>query len=821
MTDTPRFGDAAGRFARRGKLPKGDLLPIIPPGAKLSRGTKLKKDHLGKVPGVFRNGAWSGLTGSWPTLGLNERDQRAVEDMPTENVGLRAADWPAVDCDVENPKFMSWLRKRVTTELGFAPTRVRSNSPRSLFVYRRADGETIRKMQLIFTDPDGVEHKIEVLGEGQQYVVNGMHPSGVAYEWEDGAHLVDVTVGGLTSVTEQQLRDFLTALAAVIPQHGGVVVRLSLPGRGAGAQGQGVRVSDLEPVVDPALVLDALRVFKNDQQTLPAREQIVAVTASFKGSLGAEADKHRDAFTAWATAEGWADEAYVDTIWDSLPFVRSGPQVIFGYARKQGWHGDAVLDFDKVEVEGDDAVDKQIDAAKSQQTEEQQVLQAVADTLVYHPVAQRWIVRGTGEMLSHSALNTAPGIGTRIAVAGATGKNTASNKLVNSGLVQLVCGVTYLPAKSQLTVWESDGRKGLFYNRWHDTQEPLPATASDADIQPWLDHLAYLFPDVSERDTLIDWLAYTVQHRGGKIRWAPIIIGDQGVGKDVLIKPLVWYLAHNYTELAPNRLFGQFNSYLERELIVVQELSRFDKIESYEKLKALIAGTAGDTTMIERKYEAPYSIPNVTNFLFFSNHDDALKIDSDDRRFYVIKTTAKPKDPTYYAGLIDDFYRKQGGWRAVVRWLKDRNLSQFKTHQCPQATTVKREMVVSQAGYFPNWLGEQLDKGEWKNRTVITAGEIFSAVHDDFNLPLTQATRNTVKNSAAVARALKQNGWHNVNKNVRINGGNPCTVWVRDMALADLDATQLRDLCEQELSKTPTPIQKEFEHVTKGIESHH
>jgi predicted nicotinamide N-methyase len=32
-----------------------------------------------------------------------------------------------------------------------------------------------------------VQHRVEVLGEGQQLVVDGVHPSGVAYAWHGGA----------------------------------------------------------------------------------------------------------------------------------------------------------------------------------------------------------------------------------------------------------------------------------------------------------------------------------------------------------------------------------------------------------------------------------------------------------------------------------------------------------------------------------------------------------------------------------------------------------------------------------------------------------
>jgi hypothetical protein len=43
-----------------------ELLPIIPPNAKLREGTTVRPEHRGKTPGVRNaDNTWSGLSGKW------------------------------------------------------------------------------------------------------------------------------------------------------------------------------------------------------------------------------------------------------------------------------------------------------------------------------------------------------------------------------------------------------------------------------------------------------------------------------------------------------------------------------------------------------------------------------------------------------------------------------------------------------------------------------------------------------------------------------------------------------------------------------------
>ena len=87
------FSKATMQFVQRGQFPAGDLLPIIPPGAKLASKSAVDSTQAGKVPGRydFKSKQWFGLTGAWPTMGISPSLVAQAASWPTENVEIGRA----------------------------------------------------------------------------------------------------------------------------------------------------------------------------------------------------------------------------------------------------------------------------------------------------------------------------------------------------------------------------------------------------------------------------------------------------------------------------------------------------------------------------------------------------------------------------------------------------------------------------------------------------------------------------------------------------------------------------------------------------------
>jgi hypothetical protein len=133
------------------------------------------------------------LTGDTPCLDIDITDEAAAEDV--EHL--------ACDC------FGNYGRFLVRT--GKAPKRA---------IFFQTD-QPFKKLLISLTAPNGAAHKIEFLCDGQQAVVDGVHPeTGRPYVCRGGT-LADVRHDELPGITEESARDFLAQAAELlVREHG-------------------------------------------------------------------------------------------------------------------------------------------------------------------------------------------------------------------------------------------------------------------------------------------------------------------------------------------------------------------------------------------------------------------------------------------------------------------------------------------------------------------------------------------------------------------------------------------------------------------------
>lgn len=121
------------------------------------------------------------------------------------NTGLLCDHFCPLDFDVDDATAMETIARTVEAVAGHTPLiRSRPDSPRKLLLYRAPDGSRPKKRVIKLGDLG----KIEILGNGQQFVAYGMHPGGAEFEWlESGPDVVkrdDVPI--LTPEHEMEIR---------------------------------------------------------------------------------------------------------------------------------------------------------------------------------------------------------------------------------------------------------------------------------------------------------------------------------------------------------------------------------------------------------------------------------------------------------------------------------------------------------------------------------------------------------------------------------------------------------------------------------------
>lgn len=268
-----------------------DLVSVIPPGAKLVPSSTISQASVGKVPGSRRaNGLWGGY--DW------RRHEPAIDDVRQwvfdgANVGLRATNFPAVDIDTTDPQLAQMVEDAALAKLGIAPIRV-GRAPKRLLMYRTA--EPFTRMRLVITALDGAKHLVEILGEGQQYLVHGMHPSGKPYTWNTDPSAVPASM--LTTITREQASDLLDHVAALIDLAGLGTTNREGTGKRASREPAGDQQALLAPSIEK--LTEVVELIPNDDEIFPDREDYVKIGYAIRAAAGEHEEEGFAIFAAWA-----------------------------------------------------------------------------------------------------------------------------------------------------------------------------------------------------------------------------------------------------------------------------------------------------------------------------------------------------------------------------------------------------------------------------------------------------------------------------------------------------------------------------------------
>ena len=249
-----------------------DIVSVVPPGAKLSQNSKLDPEALGKTPGKRGTGGeWYGY--NWRAAGPATLRDVAQWTLDGANTGLRASAFPAVDIDCSDENLVSVIRTLALEMLGAAPER-QGRAPKSLLMYRTA--APFGRMRLWL---DGRKHLVEILGDGQQYVIAGTHPgTKQPYAWL--SPLVPAT--DLAEIDSEAARSFLDAVADAADMLGYSVER----------EGNGSLSVDREAVNQEALtgdyakVAEALALVPNTNEHFPGRDDYLRMGYAVKAAIG-------------------------------------------------------------------------------------------------------------------------------------------------------------------------------------------------------------------------------------------------------------------------------------------------------------------------------------------------------------------------------------------------------------------------------------------------------------------------------------------------------------------------------------------------------
>lgn len=634
-----------------------DLLPIVPPDATISphAGPSVSANR-GKIPGRLLQNGWVGMT-DW-TSGAATTNSLERWASWGASVGLQTRNFPALDIDVEDAGLARTVAALAIAYLGFAPARRRGNSNRMLLLFRT--DAPFPKVRVSI----GAAGAVEMLGDGQQCVIEGVHPSGQAYAWT-----APPAAAALTPIDAAEVETFFAKLQSLFDLMGYEPSRTGVANRD---------LSDL-PEADalraPSLdaIKDALASVSNDVDY----DTWLKVGRACRAAGGEEAF---DIWAEWSIEYPGADHAVIAAKWESFrPPHRIGWAWLSSWARKAGGFVEAVHIFNPVRE--DELAPDPIDA--------------LFDRYIWVEELKRAYDTQRRVLLDREQFNAANNhIGPPSSAAkSAWGRWQASTRM------RKCFSATYLPGHPAIV--------GDRINTWR----PSDFTPAEGDISPWLAHIEAIYPNADEREVMFDWLAFVLQKQDKKPPFA-LVMGStfEGVGKDLALRPIHTALGdHNISTVSPDQILSQYTDWCENaRLVVAEEMATYGKRETGNRLKIYLAAPP-NTVPIQKKFLPKYEIPNLFAVLFLTNNSSALPISREDRRYFVMWTELPPLPAEHYAQLVE--WYEAGGDVAVATWLMRRDISRFCKLTAAPTTAAKREMQQQALSPLEAWIDEGIRDG--------------------------------------------------------------------------------------------------------------
>jgi hypothetical protein len=241
-------------------------------------------------------------------------------------------------------------------------------------------------------------------------------------------------------------------------------------------------------------------------------------------------------------------------------------------------------------------------------------------------------------------------------------------------------------------------------------------------------------------DYVLDWIAHIFQKPSKKNGIALVMRGEQGCGKNRATDLITYMLGQDKslnTATPKTTLFGDFTQLREgRFLIVINEANAGDNFTSCDIIKDMITS---DTFVCNAKNQNAYSIDCYARFVFTTNNDNCIKLESGDRRFVIVDVSSELKGNTEYfnrlSALMDDERSRYEFYQHLMcrslesrDWIKDRPISDAFL-----------EMVSSSLEYEYHFFKDRVLSNNYSNdRTTMD---------DDVDACTSSATTNTNDNS--------------------------------------------------------------------------
>jgi hypothetical protein len=200
---------------------------------------------------------------------------------------------------------------------------------------------------------------------------------------------------------------------------------------------------------------------------------------------------------------------------------------------------------------------------------------------------------------------------------------------------------------------------------------------------------------------VMNWMASGVQKPQNPARAALSMRGKPGAGKGVLAREYGKIFGRHFSPLTQREhIIGKFNAHTAEACLTFADEALFvGDARDADILKTLISE---EDKHVERKFLDPVRVRNFARLIFASNHDHALRIEANGRRYCalhvvlpddMVGSAGADKRREYFAALVKQM--ENGGRAALVDTLLNRDISNFNPEAIPQTEELAQQKLLS------------------------------------------------------------------------------------------------------------------------------
>lgn len=665
-------------------------------------------------------------------------------------VGILARKTPMVDIDCRDPAIVRKMIRFTQALCGATLQRV-GLPPKTGLLYRT--DEPFKKVNSkTYVDPDNNEitHKVEILGDGQQFVAFAVHPdTGEPYRWNDKKAPHNTAWADLPEITRDQAEEIAAEFERLAEEAGWIekktLKRLESRRELAVVDDDDADFSDDHPIdittqeldlklqlvpgaddydtwlqIGMALwhqyrgdeeglllwhswsaqannydadVLDAKwPTFEPEKGSQPVTARLIVKLANEeeKRLAGEQVQDTREEITAARTVEALRDVAYKVK---RLAFDNLVRESIGNLIRKR-----------YKEISGDSmsvaTVRSLIRFENPENKRKPKWLEPYCyierDKVFYH-IENRTELDAEAFNAKHNRFMMTQ----KDRLEGRSSpEHTASQAALNLWEIETVYRRMYMPHEDQFFTF--NGQR--FVNFYSEAGVPeMPDRYTEADkqaIRMVKAHLEHLFPVERDRKLLLDWIAYIVQTKR-RINWMPLIQGTQGDGKTFFAEMMKVILGWENVHIVAGESFQEkYNHFMEGCLLVFVEEVRLHGSNRYEALNRMKPWITNKVLSIRAMQRGVFEIVATASLMASSNHKDAIPAGDDDTRYFPMFSRWQRRHaikkfneahPTYYTELYNSLTHAG----ALRKWFMNHEISdEFNPDARAPESSSRAEMVA-------------------------------------------------------------------------------------------------------------------------------